>query len=67
VTHGLCLGHLPVRTDDEPRHRATGRSPTREIVNPVLNRFAGNRIESTVHYRGIEVDDALIMSGQVEL
>jgi site-specific recombinase XerC len=25
------------------------------------------RLESTVHYRGIEVDDALIMSGQVEL
>jgi hypothetical protein len=33
VTHGLCLGHLAVRTDDEPRHRATGHSPTREIVD----------------------------------
>jgi hypothetical protein len=35
VTHGLCPGHLPVRIDDEPRHRATGHSPTREIVDPI--------------------------------
>ena len=45
----------------------TGHSPTREIVDPSILLPAGNRLESTVRYLGVDIENAVLLAEGTEV
>lgn len=55
--------HPAILTENQTHRHATGHSPARDIIQPMSLR----RLESTVRYLGIEVDDAIEIAEQTDV